>query len=396
MLKNYDFRQLWLGRLISNAGDSIYYILLSWYILESTNSAFWVGICNFAIFIPNIFSFIFGHYIDTHKKKNLLIICELGQLIAVFMLTISIYFKFDTPFIITVLAFLAATFGMNTYTIQDALTPKIVKKSNLPKAQTYMSFAYNGTEYLFNAITGFLLTSFSIVSLLLINIGTFILSIFTFSKIKYNEKLVSVESNEDWKSNIFKGFKLILNTKEILILTCCGAFGNFLFGGMNVYQVLIANEQNSPIILGLMASAMAIGTLIGSTIVSSILLKYLPVGKCVFIGSLFFGIFLFISRFFVKSVLFIPMLGVSCVFLGINHVVNPVYEKVLIPQEHLGKVASALYTISIPTLPLGALFFGAIATKLSSEHFMGIFGVTYILISIVYLKNKSIFNFKVK
>ncbi|EFS01880.1 major facilitator family protein, partial [Listeria seeligeri FSL S4-171] len=60
MLKNKNFRYLWQGRLISNAGDSIYYIVLSWYILTITNDSFWVGIVNFAIFIPNIFSFLFG------------------------------------------------------------------------------------------------------------------------------------------------------------------------------------------------------------------------------------------------------------------------------------------------------------------------------------------------
>lgn len=70
MLKNQNFKYLWFGRLTSNAGDSIYYIVLSWYILQTTNSSFWVGILNFAIFIPNIFSFLFGHFIDSHDNKK--------------------------------------------------------------------------------------------------------------------------------------------------------------------------------------------------------------------------------------------------------------------------------------------------------------------------------------
>ncbi|MEE1325207.1 MAG: MFS transporter, partial [Streptococcus sp.] len=44
ILKKYkDFSYVFLGRLISNCGDSIYTIVLSWYVLEMTNSAWYVG-----------------------------------------------------------------------------------------------------------------------------------------------------------------------------------------------------------------------------------------------------------------------------------------------------------------------------------------------------------------
>ena len=59
ILRKYkDFGHLFLGRLISNCGDSIYTIVLSWYVLEMTNSAWYVGLLNFLIFIPNTFSFV--------------------------------------------------------------------------------------------------------------------------------------------------------------------------------------------------------------------------------------------------------------------------------------------------------------------------------------------------
>ncbi|MEI5579275.1 hypothetical protein, partial [Streptomyces brasiliscabiei] len=75
--------QLFWGRLISNCGDTIYTIVLSWYVLEVTKSPFYVGLLNFLIFIPNTFSFVFGKKIDTLSKKSLLIILELSQLLAI-------------------------------------------------------------------------------------------------------------------------------------------------------------------------------------------------------------------------------------------------------------------------------------------------------------------------
>lgn len=97
MLKNLNFRYLWLGRLVSNAGDSLYYIVLSWYILQITRDSFWVGAINFAIFIPTIFSFIFGHWIDTHSKKRALILCELGQLVAIALMVSALLLHVESP-----------------------------------------------------------------------------------------------------------------------------------------------------------------------------------------------------------------------------------------------------------------------------------------------------------
>lgn len=393
MLKNKNFRYLWQGRLISNAGDSIYYIVLSWYILTITNDSFWVGIVNFAIFIPNIFSFLFGHWIDTHSKKKSLILCELGQLFAISLMVISLLLNLQSPVLLCSLAFLAALFGMNTYTIQDAMTPYIVKKEQLATAQSYMSVAYNGTEYLFNALAGFLITIFSTISLLVINIITFLLAILSFSKIKEPIDMSNTEQ-EPFLKNIFKGFTELFHNKAILLIAIGGGMANFMFGGLNVYQVLIASQQGSAVILGLLTSAMAIGTLLGSTFLATFLLKHLTIGKVLTLAALLYGITMLMSSYFVNSSVIIFIWGIASTFLGVMHVVQKPFFQVLIPKKHLGKVFSALFSVSVATLPIGALLFGYLSShSLSSFTFLVIFGGVYIIIGIIYFLNKEIFKF---
>ncbi|MBC1908549.1 MFS transporter [Listeria innocua] len=393
MLKNKNFRYLWLGRLISNAGDSIYYIVLSWYILALTSDSFWVGIVNFAIFIPNIFSFVFGHWIDTHSKKRLLILCELGQLSAIFIMIISLTLDFQSPVLLCVLAFIASLFGMNTYTIQDAMTPYIVKKEQLANAQTYMSVAYNGTEYLFNALAGFLINIFSTISLLFTNMITFLFAILSFSKIK--EPLdIRPNEKEAFIKNVFKGFTELFRNKTILLIAIGGGVANFMFGGLNVYQVLIAGQQGSATILGLLTSAMAVGTLIGSTFLATFLLKSLTIGKVLVLSTSLYGLIMLISAYFVNSSFIILIWGIASTFLGVTHVVQKPFFQVLIPKEHLGKVFSALYSLSVATLPIGALLFGYLGSHiLNSLTFLLIFGGIYIIIGFVYFLNKQIFKF---
>ncbi|MBC2265006.1 MFS transporter [Listeria booriae] len=394
MLKNQNFKYLWFGRLSSNAGDSIYYIVLSWYILQTTNSSFWVGILNFAIFIPNIFSFLFGHFIDSHDNKKTLIFCELGQLIAISILACTVYFEAANPLLTCIIVFFAALFGMNTYTIQDTMMPKIVPKKDLTRAQSYMSFAYNGTEYFFNAITGFLINIMSTFSLLLVNCITFIISIGSFSRIKTEKEAVASQKDSSFKKNIFKGFSLILKERAILCIAVGGSIANFLFGGLNVYIVLIADAQNSPVILGLMTASMAVGALIGSTLGATFILKVLPHGKALVLCTLLFGVGIVICATVVSSVLVTVVFGIANIFLGVTHVLQKPYFQVLLPKEDLGKVFSALFSVSVGTLPIGALFFGAIAGNLNAFWFLILFGVIYIAIALLYMFNKKVFHFE--
>ena len=76
---NQNFKRLFIGRSISNVGDSLYAIGLSWYIFSLTNSSLWVGILNFALFIPNLFSFLLGDFIERTNKRKLLVFIELGR-----------------------------------------------------------------------------------------------------------------------------------------------------------------------------------------------------------------------------------------------------------------------------------------------------------------------------
>ncbi|MDI6036722.1 MFS transporter, partial [Streptococcus equi subsp. zooepidemicus] len=58
----------------------------------------------------------------------------------------------------------------------------------------------------------------------------------------------------------------------------------------------------------------------------------------------------------------------SCLFLGVTHVTQKPILQTEIPDEHLGEVFSAFYTVTIPTLALGSL----------------------ILVSLLYFSNKTL------
>ncbi|MDI6036730.1 MFS transporter, partial [Streptococcus equi subsp. zooepidemicus] len=80
----------------------------------------------------------------------------------------------------------------------------------------------------------------------------------------------------------------------------------------------------------------------------------------------------------------------SCLFLGVTHVTQKPILQTEIPDEHLGEVFSAFYTVTIPTLALGSLIFGFLANFLSWRLFVVLFAFSFILVSLLYFSNKKL------
>ncbi len=396
ILRKYkDFCQLFFGRLISNCGDSIYTIVLSWYVLEVTNSAWYVGILNFLIFIPNIFSFVFGKKIDSLPKKYLLIFLEWAQLLAVLGIILGISLsginaKLSLS-IIFLCVFIASTVGLNTYTVQDALVPKIVPTKDLAKAEMYMSVAYNGTEYVFTAISGFLLSVISYIPLLFIDVLTFLSSILLFRKISFEEKIEKTNEEADFLS----GLRFIWKNKVVFSITLGGAIVNFLFGGFNVYQLLIAKDVGNSAFYGLLVSACAVGTLLGTTVVANVVLQKFSLGQAFWMATATFGVGIGSTALVHSSLVLLIIWFCSCLFLGVTHVAQKPILQTEIPNEHLGEVFSAFYTVNIPTLAIGSLFFGFVAEFLSWRLFLVLFAIAFIFISLLYFSNKKLRQYNI-
>lgn len=396
ILRKYkDFCQLFLGRLISNCGDSIYTIVLSWYVLEMTNSAWYVGVLNFLIFIPNTFSFIFGKKIDSLPKKHLLVFLELAQLLAVLGIVLGIALRGVNAnlslAIIFSCVFIASTVGLNIYTVQDALVPKIVPTKDLAKAEMYMSVAYNGTEYVFTAISGFLLSMLSYIPLLLIDVLTFLSSILLFRQISFKEKIEKTREQTDFWS----GLRFIWQNKVVFSITLGGAIVNFLFGGFNVYQLLIAKDVGNSAFYGLLVSACAVGTLLGTTVVANFVLQKFSLGQAFWLATAIFGIGIGSTAMVHSRLVLLLIWFVSCLFLGITHVAQKPILQTEIPDEHLGEVFSAFYTVTIPTLAIGSLIFGYVAKTMSWRLFLVLFAMALLLVSLLYFSNRKLRHYDI-
>lgn len=279
---------------------------------------------------------------------------------------------------------------------------KIVEKEKYELAQPYMNIGNTIINNIFNAIAGFLIKYVSTVALLIVNVFTFIVAIVLFKRIdKGSNKRPIINSDPDnenfktsYKKEILDGFKYIFKRKEILIITINLTIINFFFVGLNVFIVKIANDIGSPIMLGLLNSSFALGTVIGATYFSQRILKRLNIGSKLVFCSFGFGIMLMITSFYATTTFILIPLTIASVFLGVTQILTHPIVQTLTSEENLGKVFSAQYTISVGIMPLGALIFGKLGEEvLSADLFLIVIGIVYIFISISYFIAKGIYKF---
>ena len=71
IIKNRNFMLLWLGHLISHAGDAIYMIALPWLMLELTGSKSLTSFVATSAYLPAVFfGLIAGVVVDRYDRKS--------------------------------------------------------------------------------------------------------------------------------------------------------------------------------------------------------------------------------------------------------------------------------------------------------------------------------------
>lgn len=73
MFKSKNIRNLFLGRLVSVSGDSLYEVAVIWYVFELSQNALYTGVAAAIVMIPKCFNFLLGPLIEEMNKTKILL-----------------------------------------------------------------------------------------------------------------------------------------------------------------------------------------------------------------------------------------------------------------------------------------------------------------------------------
>jgi len=401
---NRNFFLLISGQGISQIGNSVFYLALSWFLLSQENGTREFATIMLVNAIPGIvFPLFFGIVIDRLPKKWILFFSDFFRSI-VFIVMSYLYYINRLDFCsFIILGFLNSIFSVVFDPTLSATIPFIVEKGRLEKANSISNglMSISGLIGLF--LGGVLLQFIGVGGVLIFNSVSFLCAAFF-------EFCIQVPYFKSGKILNFSGFygeikeSIIFVVKNPAIPYIMGiglVLTLFIYPAGNViFPILLKNTiKVNELFFSFIQSGYPLGIIIGTAIIflGKSETRKNPLGLmvvCSFIMGFNVLIWGLISRFYaVNNWANILILTLSVIFMGILTIIIGIkamtYMQANTPKRMLGKVFSLYQMFSSSLVPLGVMLYSIAVISLGAGViFFYAFLIVVFLTLLIYIMGK--------
>lgn len=388
LLRNRNFSTLFAGRMITNAGDSLYTVATMWLVYELGGSTFDTGIAGFLVMFPNMLQFSAGPLVDRWSLKSTLLITQILQAIFVLIIPIASYFDFLTVTLVLIIMPIVAMLNQFVYPAQTAALPAILEKKHLVKGNSAFAFAYQGIDLAFNAIAGGAVALIGATALFLIDSVTFVIAALLFSTLRIPEKknvpilegrTSTLDNLKKYGKEVKEGFTFVINS--VLAKLFVGSIvANFAIGATLAVLPAYADWWGGSEYYGLFLASLSAGSLIGA-FCASYLSKY-PLGRLSIITFFVGGISWVVSALVPWAPLSVLLFGLAWVPVGATNVLFGTAIQSIVPQRLMARTISVSASIGTSAMPIGSLIGGWSASLESSIVVFPVLGTGFIFLAL--------------
>jgi MFS family permease len=400
VLKNYNFRLLWIGQATSLLGDEFFMIALPWLVLKLTDDPLALGTILALIGIPRaIFMLVGGAFADKYSPRGIMLISDILRLALTTLLAVMILTGWLQLWTLYVLALLFGTISGFFSPASGAMIPIMVK----PEELTISNSIYQGTSFLTNfvgpVLAGGLIAMFAhsktaqssaemigIAAAIIVDAFTFLISVVTLVLMKWQGiTKPQAETSGNILASIKEGIAFLWDDELLRTILILMVATNFLFVGPILVGIPVLADMRltgGAAAYGTVISAFGGGNLLGILLTGSliqVLRKHLGALMVAVIAC--FGLALALMGM-VSSTL------VACVILLIVGVGNGVLEITVItsiqrktPKEMLGRVMSLILLANVGLVPISQALSGAFIKLSLTGLFVGA-GILMVLVSV--------------
>jgi MFS family permease len=387
VVRNRNFRLLWLAQLVSFIGEGIFLTAMIWWIIQMTGSGTKAGFIISMSYLPAVLIGPFaGTLADMLRPKIMLIGADLFRaiLVSVFgYLALNDLLQVNHLFILTALLSASGVFHSPTTL---TVIPKVVKESEIEEAMALHTIVRDISRLVGPSLGGLIIAKWSVGHAffsqgLCLAISALWIFLMTIENTENNEE---AEEKDPVIEQLKSGLKYVWNQKVLLnLLTGFGCLNLFaapivLLIPLSVAKVFTQGatkdasdgivQVGTSVIKGAVALGISEGILaLGSVITGLMFVKFF--GKTRFSKLLFRALtlnailFYFIAwnKEFIMFALSLLILG--GVFVSVNIAVMSMFQKTVEP-EMKGRFFALVEVISYALLPIASAATGTFTDKI--------------------------------
>ncbi|MFS8215773.1 MFS transporter [Paenibacillus sp. S29] len=399
LFKDSRFIRFFASRTLANIADSIYSIVLLYFVQQSTQSVAMTSFTYTAVSAASIFSFLVGPVVDRYSPPLLASIALFTQAVLILAVPFLIQDGMVNLVAILVIVFIASCFSTLFYPANSKMLPQLIGSPDLiVRANSMIS----STDQVIN-IVGYLAGASLIIAMGMKN--TFFLAgamlfLAGFVYVRLSKQIDAPPVEDTGRSSLKLGYYLkqlkegylfVKRHTFLRIMLPFFALTNFSMAILVIAIPSIAVSYGSPIYYSLLYVAYFIGIFIGSFLVSvlkkngiTIAVSWVAMGLAIYVFSL-------VPEMWMK-LLAALLLGI---FTGIINVLQTSLIQIITPLPILGRVTAFLNTLSSAALPLGALIGGALALRFSLSEVLFFSGLITVLCGLIMFLFKDIRQYQI-
>lgn len=390
---NRNFFMLLSGQFVSQIGDKLHMIALSFWVLKTTGSSAKMGAVLAASLIPSlVIGFFSGAFIDRYNRKNIIIVTDLLRGLILGLFAVLFYFELINFYMILAMQMLLSVNAAFFDPAIPSVIPQIVDEKDLAAANSKHQFV-NGFSTIAGAFTaGIFISMFGYLWVFVVNAISFLLSAFfeCFINIPPLQKVTEEKKRGTGIfSDLKQGYKYILSDKALLILLFMVMVIHFFVGSIEIFMPVIANaiSDHGARNLGFFQTAFGIGTITMAMILSikniSGKEKFTLFGSVFLIGVLYIAASLFYGNEVVITGLYLIMIflfGCCIICAGISF--KTLLQK-RVDNSFAGRVFAVVGSVGNASIPGAMMVYGFLLEIYDFQDLLMISGFALIPLSII-------------
>ncbi len=384
ILKNRNFLLLFLGRIFTNIGDSLYYVAAMWLVYKLSGNPFYSGLAGFLTLLPSALQFLTGPFVDRWSIKNTLVITQVLQCILILIIPITHYFDLLTVQLLLIIMPIVAFIEQFAYPAQSKALPLLLHKTQLLKENSLFSFAYQGIDLICTTLSGILVALFGAITLYVIDSFTFAITALLFFSLKMPKQAETNTSlsTKQYFTDLKEGFSIVFRSLMGVFLIGT-VVANFSIGMTMAILPSFADSLGGVKSYGFFLAAISAGSLIGALFSSWVGKR--NVGRVSIIGFATGAILWFLSTIVPFQWLSILLFSLAWIPIGATNILFATISQIVIPNQYIGRINSVMRSMGTIAMPFGSLIGGYTANVFSSQLIFALASIGILFISLVWL-----------
>lgn len=266
------FVVIWLGQTVSQIGSGLTGFALGVWVYQTTGSALQFALIALFSALPRIaLSPVAGVLVDRWSRRWAMIIGDSGAGVGTLIIAALFFSGRLEIWHIYVATALSAAFSTLQWPAYAAITPQLVSKENLGRANGMIQLGRGASEVLAPLLAGMLVLAIGVQGIILIDVSTFVFAVLTLLVIRSPEtRAVTPKAAKKsfWRELVF-GWTYLQTRSGLIGLLVFLAVIRFVWAMLGAVLTPMMLSFAGPDKLGLIISVAGVGYLSGSLIMSS-------------------------------------------------------------------------------------------------------------------------------